>query len=116
MLAKLYKYRWSHARLINDLALERKITASFIERWRSWLEKAVEELDALWKPEAPQELVKELVERNLIIYFLPERDPWFWVDNPPPERDPELGIGRYIAWQTPLHREAIQRILKGRHL
>jgi len=41
------------------------------------------------------------------------RDPWFWVDEPPPEKDPELGIGRYVAWQTPLHREAVRRALGG---
>jgi len=33
-------------------------------------------------------------------------------DHPPPERDPELGISKYTAWQTPLHREAIGRALR----
>ncbi|MGC9180926.1 MAG: ATP-binding protein, partial [Vulcanisaeta sp.] len=28
-----------------------------------------------------------------------------------PQRDPELGIGRYIAWQSPMHREAVRRAL-----
>ncbi|GAB6944937.1 hypothetical protein JCM14467A_17190 [Vulcanisaeta sp. JCM 14467] len=35
-----------------------------------------------------------------------------WIDEPPPERDPELGIGRYVAWQTPLHREAVRKALE----
>jgi len=40
------------------------------------------------------------------------RDPWFWIDETPPERDSELGIGKRVAWQTPLHREAVKRALK----
>jgi len=30
-----------------------------------------------------------------------DRRPSFWVDQPPPERNPELGIGKNVAWQTP---------------
>ncbi|MEM1599103.1 MAG: AAA family ATPase, partial [Pyrobaculum sp.] len=41
------------------------------------------------------------------------RDPWFWVGELPPEKDLELGIGRRVAWQTPLHREAVRRALEG---
>ena len=41
------------------------------------------------------------------------RDPHTWVDVPPPERDPELSIERFYAWQTPLHREAVKRVLEG---
>jgi hypothetical protein len=41
-----------------------------------------------------------------------DRDPYFWIDQPPPERDPELGIGKNVAWQTPLHREAVRRALE----
>ncbi|MEM4970855.1 MAG: ATP-binding protein [Sulfolobales archaeon] len=113
MLARLYKYRWSYIKLVSDLVIDKRLTASFLERWRSWLERAVEDPDALWSSNTPEELVKELVERNLIMYFLPERDPWFWIDQPPPQRDPELGIGRYIAWQTPLHREAVRTALQA---
>jgi hypothetical protein len=35
----------------------------------------------------------------------------FWIDEPPPDRDEELGIGRDVAWQTPLHREAVKRVI-----
>jgi hypothetical protein len=35
-----------------------------------------------------------------------------WIDEPPRERDPELGVGKYIAWQTPLHREAVKKALE----
>ena len=52
------------------------------------------------------------MERNLILYNIYEREQIFWIDQPPPERDPELGIGRNVAWQTPIHREAVRRALE----
>lgn len=53
-----------------------------------------------------------LIEKNLVVYDLYSRDPELWVDEPPPERDPELGIGRHVAWQTPLHKEAVKRAIE----
>jgi len=58
-----------------------------------------------------RELERRLVELNLIMY-MHDRDEHFWIDQPPPEKDPELGIGRFYAWQTPLHREAVRRALE----
>ena len=55
----------------------------------------------------------KLVDMNLIVDTLPERDPWFWAGEPPPEKDLGLGIGKDVAWQTPLHREAVRRALEG---
>jgi len=40
------------------------------------------------------------------------RQEHLWVDQPPPERDPELGIGKNAAWQTPIYREAVRRALR----
>jgi hypothetical protein len=53
-----------------------------------------------------------LVEENLIMDDVYFRQEYLWIDQPPPEKDPDLGIDKYIAWQTPLHREAIKRALK----
>ncbi len=53
-----------------------------------------------------------LVELNLIIDDIPERHEYLWIDEPPPGKDPKLGIGKYIAWQSPLHKEAMRRTLK----
>jgi hypothetical protein len=72
----------------------------------------VEDPDALWTGDAPEELVKELEARNLIVYNMYDRDPYFWIDQPPPERNPELGIGKNVTWQTPIHREAVRRALR----
>ncbi len=35
-----------------------------------------------------------------------------WIDTPPPLKDLELGIGEHIAWQTPLHKEAVRMMLE----
>jgi len=72
----------------------------------------VEDPDALWRADAPEELVKELVERNLIVYNVYDRESWLWIDQPPPEKDLEIGVGKRVAWQTPLHREAVRRALE----
>jgi len=77
-----------------------------------WLELAVEDPEILWTGDVPEELVRELEARNLVVYNMYDRRPSFWVDRPPPERDLELGIGRNVAWQTPLHREAVRRALR----
>jgi len=110
-LRMLYQAGWSADALVSKLVVEKEVVPGLVSRWRRWLEEAVRDPDALWDPEVPEELVEELVARNLIVYNVYSRDPWFWVDEPPPERDLELGIGRYVAWQTPLHREAVRRAL-----
>ena len=57
--------------------------------------------------------MEKLVELNLIVDSIPRREYWLWIDEPPPQRDLELGIGRRVAWQTPLHREAIRMLLEA---
>jgi hypothetical protein len=37
------------------------------------------------------------LELNLVVDEIPRRDPVFWIDEPPPEKDHELGIGRLAA-------------------
>ena len=111
MLSRLYLTSWDSGAVVTRLIREMRLTPDFVARWRGWLEKAVEDPEALWSPDAPEELIRQLVERNLILYNIYERQQIFWVDAPPPERDPELGIGKNVAWQTPIHREAVRRAL-----
>ncbi len=113
LLGELYEARWDADRVARKLVEGRELAPDFVARWQPWLEKAVEDPDALWSPDAPRELIDELEAKNLIVYFLSERDSRFWAGEPPPEKDPELGIGRRVAWQTPLHREAVRRALEG---
>jgi hypothetical protein len=112
MLGRLYSSGWAVGRVAEDVIREKGLTAEFVRRWGRWLEVAVEDPEVLWSGGAPEELVKELEARNLIVYNMYDRDPYFWIDQPPPEKDPELGIGKNAAWQTPIHREAVRRALK----
>ena len=113
LLGELYEAGWDVDGVVERLVERKGLSPDFVEKWRPWLVKAVEDPDALWSPDAPRELIDELVARNLIIYFLSKRDPRFWAGEPPPEKDLELGVGRRVAWQTPLHREAVRRALEG---
>jgi hypothetical protein len=112
VLRELYMAGWSRDAVVAQLIREKRLTPGFIARWRVWLEKVVNDPEVLWSPDVPEELIRQLVERNLIVYNIYEREQIFWVDQPPLERDPELGIGKDVAWQTPIHREAVRRALK----
>jgi hypothetical protein len=112
MLTTLYLANWSANSVIEFIIRSRAITKDFVSRWRQYLEKAVEDPDTLIEEEAPEELRHNLIEKNLIVYDMYSRNPDLWVDEPPPEKDPETGIGKYIAWQTPLHREAVKKALE----
>jgi hypothetical protein len=112
MLRRLYETSWNVDRVVEALIRDKELTSSFIAKWRRWLEEAVEDPEALWSPDAPEELIKQLVEKNLIVYNMYNRDSYFWIDQPPPERDQELGVGRSVAWQTPIYREAVRMALR----
>jgi len=69
----------------------------------------VEDPDALRGRGAPEALVNELERRNLVMRFLPDRIAQLWIDQQQPEKDLEIGIGRRVARQTPLRREATKK-------
>jgi GTPase SAR1 family protein len=112
LLSQLYQANWNADTVIHALIENKGITPSFINKWRKWLEEAVSNPDTLWTPDTPQELINELIEKNLIVYHMHKRLELRWIDTPPPERDLELGIGKHVAWQTPLYREAVKRVIK----
>jgi GTPase SAR1 family protein len=112
LFSRLCQVNWSVDAIVYALIEDKGITSSFISKWRGWLEGAVEDPDILWSPDTPRELIDELVEKNLIVYNMHRRLEYRWIDAPPPERDLALGVGRYVAWQTPLHREAVKRALR----
>jgi hypothetical protein len=110
-LSKLYQAEWNENRVITELINSKEITSSFIEKWRDLLAEAIKDPDTLCRSDVSDELIRELTTRNLIMYNMYDRDPWLWIDEPPQEKDPDLGIGKHIAWQTPLHREAVKRAI-----
>jgi len=111
MLERLYENWWDAEELVLRLMREKGLTVEFVRMWGRWLEAAVEDPEVLWTGDVPEELVRELEARNLIVYHMYDRRPSFWIDQPPPEGDPELGIGKNVAWQTPIHREAVRMAL-----
>jgi predicted AAA+ superfamily ATPase len=113
VFSQLYQANWDVDSVLDKLAKSESLSRDFISMWRSCLKLALEDVDAISNADYPQELRNELIERNLIVYDMYPRNPDLWVDELPLEKDPELGIGKYVAWQTPLHREAVKKALQS---
>jgi hypothetical protein len=77
MLGRLYSSGWAVGRVAEDVIREKGLTAEFVRRWGRWLEAAVEDPEVLWAGGAPEELIRELEARNLIVYNMYDRDPYF---------------------------------------
>jgi len=111
-LRRLYQTNWDINSVVKDVIISRKLEAlasSLNDEEKKWLIEATKDPDTLFVRERLG-LLKRLVEANLIIDTLPERTYDEWIDQPPPERDLKIGVGRYIAWQTPLYREAVNKL------
>jgi len=116
MLERLYEYGWSVEDVVDWLVRSKNLESFALSLSRGEAEillQAVEDpdimIERLREPEA-QQLERKLVELNLTV-GLWSRSSRGWIDVPPPEKDLELGIGRFYAWQTPLHREAVRRYI-----
>ncbi|MEM0464169.1 MAG: hypothetical protein QXE89_08855 [Pyrobaculum sp.] len=79
------------------------------EEEREFLRQDIDDPDTLMTSERIP--LMEKIDQNLLVDTIPRRDPRFWAGEPP-EKDLELGIGRRVAWQTPLHREAVRWALE----
>ena len=115
ILQELYEAGWRAEAVVERLVRQKKLgefVQSLSEAERVLLRRALDDPDTLMTREGIP-LLERLVDLNLVVDELYPRDPWYWAGEPPPERDPELGIGKDIAWQTPLHREAMRRALEG---
>jgi len=114
ILAQLYESGWREdfvlAQLVDSKRLD-AFTSSLGDDEKRYLLEAIEDPDTLLTRERIP-LLDKLVELNLIVDTIPDRRQELWIDEPPPERDLELGIGKRMAWQSPLHREAVKRALK----
>jgi ABC-type phosphate/phosphonate transport system ATPase subunit len=113
ILAQLYQSDWNTDTVVKSLIDSKKLdafTSSLSNDERIWLSEAVNDPDTLFTRERIQ-LLNKLVNLNLAVDAIPGRELNRWIDEPPPEKDLELGIGRHVAWQTPLHREAIKKTL-----
>jgi energy-coupling factor transporter ATP-binding protein EcfA2 len=111
VLARLYQARWDVDAVVRSLAASKRLDAfvlSLSDEGRGRLLEAVEDPDSLFTREG-MPLLERLVELNLVVDSITYRDGSLWIDEPLPDRDLELGIGEHVAWQTPLHREAVRR-------
>ncbi|GAB6948102.1 hypothetical protein JCM16161A_22320 [Vulcanisaeta sp. JCM 16161] len=113
ILERLYENNWNGDAVVREL-IDKKGVRAFIASLgpndRELLIRALEDPDVLMGREGIP-LMNRLIELNLALEIPEWRDDNLWIDAPPPERDLELGIGKYVAWQSPLHREAVKRAL-----
>ncbi len=125
ILRDIYEYNWDIDVAIKDVIRGRGIQSlvnTLTQIQRRVLEEAVDDPDMLAEElrrsegrvkEEVKSLVERLTELNLVMET-GYRDQKLWLDIPPPEKDPEIGIGKEYAWQTPIHREAVRRTLQIR--
>ena len=114
VLSILLKNHWNVNDTITELARSKGLNEAIQSLSKGDIElltRAIEDPDVLMSREGVP-LLNTLIELNLVIDSIYPRDKNLWIDEPPPERDPELGIGRFVAWQSPLHREAVRRALE----
>jgi hypothetical protein len=57
-------------------------------------------------------LLNKLVELNMVVDSITYRDHLLVDRRAPPQKDLELGVGEHVAWQTPLHRDAIRKAVE----
>jgi hypothetical protein len=113
MLAQLYEFKWDVELVTRNLAESKKLDTfifSLSNDEKKWFSEAIMAPDSLLTKERIS-LLNKLVELNLIIDAIPERDQRIWIDEPPLERDLELGIGKHVTWQIPLYKESIKKVL-----
>jgi len=95
---------WFRRRVVDRVeALCTRVRAEGLEEH---LRLAIEDPDHLLEA---RELYRLLLEENLVLYKRVATLAGTYV-----EPDHELGIGRYIAWQTPAHRLALKTVLENR--
>ena len=113
MLAQLYEFEWDVELVTRNLAESKKLDtfiSSLSNDEKKWLSEAIIDPDTLLANDRIS-LLNKLVELNLVIDAVPERDQRIWIDVPPPERDLKLGIGKHISWQIPIYKESIKKVL-----
>ena len=113
MLAKLYQAGWETDTVIKDIITSKNLNlfmSTLSSDEKTWILEAIEDPDTLLTRERIP-ILEKLIQLNLAVNGITYRDQSLWIDQPPPERDPDLGVGKHIAWQTPLHREAVRRAM-----
>ena len=116
LLARLYAADWRVDQVLESIVEEKglvELVSRLDDRMLSVLREAVRDPDVLFHRggEAHVYRLRSLLLEYNLVSWVPRRTPHLWFDAPPPERDEVLGIGERYAWQTPLYREAVRRVL-----
>jgi len=124
VLRDLYLSGWSLEEAAEKSVTGRglkKVIGDLTESQRRILVESVEDPDMLYRRlrEAQtkevkrriSELIDRLVELNLIVDDVSIRSRHIWIDEPP-TTDRSIGVGDEVAWQSPLHREAVRTALR----
>jgi len=105
-----YNYKWNIDTWLN--VLKRKLTKTLITiRSRNLVKElkyVIENPDTIHDKPSPkmEELYKLLIEENLFIYkYMPT------LNGGEIPKDPNLGIGKYYAWQIPAYRQILKELL-----
>jgi len=88
MLEQLYRVKWDASKVVRWIIKSKKLEtfiSSLNDAERSWLFETVEDPDTLFTRERIQFMLK-LVELNLIVDTIPDRELDSWLDEPPPEK------------------------------
>ncbi len=111
LLELAFNYEWSVERMIAVYSDRLVDVVKRVQRERltSLLMDAINDPDVLGGEDKGAEKLEEiLVEANLVTRL------GLLLDGTRLTPDPELGIGRYYAWQTPLYRQVLRQLLQGR--
>jgi len=124
VLKDLYLSGWSLKEAAEKIVAGRglkKVIGDLTETQRRILVESVEDPDALYRrlreaqtreeKRVISELIDRLVELNLIVDDVSIRSGHTWIDEPP-TTDKSIGVGDEVAWQSPLHREAVRTALR----
>ncbi len=116
LLAKFYQVGWDMGVLIDEIVEEKELVrlvgmlgGDEIRLLRDALvdpDVLLEHLSLEWG----RRLERLLIEYNLVARVY-RRSEHLWVDEPPPRRDEELGIGEFYAWQAPIYRDALKTLI-----
>ncbi len=104
------RFDWNIEAMISDYTkrMHSIVTLIIKEGLRRELELVLEDIDSINEVMSKEmrKLEELLEENNLILYKYMTT-----ITRKEVSRDPEIGIGKYYAWQTPLYREVIEKII-----
>ncbi|BDR92094.1 ATP-binding protein [Vulcanisaeta souniana] len=103
------RYNWDLRAMLNDYVRRAVLLMDTIKARGlvNPLRMAINDVDTFYGDPGTTELRELLIRENYIIY----KD-WATLSGSPINPNQEIGVGRFYAWQTPIHREALATTLR----